>query len=144
MEVTDKWPTAPGGAPVGMSMDPAHRRLFIGCRKPQKLVVMSAESGKVLADLPIGDGVDATQFDGDAFASCRDGTLAVARETSPGKFQIVQTIQTRLGAKTMGIDPTTHTLFLPTAEFGPEANAQPRPIPKPDSFMVLVVRPASR
>ena len=82
-----------------------------GCRKPQKLIVMSAEDGKVLADLPIGAGVDATQFDGDAFASCRDGTLAVARETSPGKFAIVQTVATRPGAKTMGLDPTTHTLY---------------------------------
>ena len=103
-----------GGSPVGMSMDPANRRLFVGCRKPQKLIVMSADDGKVLADLPIGAGVDATQFDGDIFASCRDGTLAVARETSPGKFAIVQTVTTKQGAKTMGLDPTTHTLYLPT------------------------------
>ena len=106
MKVIDKWSTAPGGSPVGMAMDVARHRLFVGCRKPQKLIVMSAESGKVLADLPIGAGVDATQFDGDAFASCRDGTLAVARETSPGKFAIVQTLQTRPGARTMGLDPT--------------------------------------
>ena len=72
-----------------MAIDPVNRRLFVGCRKPQKLIVMSADDGKVLADLPIGAGVDATQFDGDIFASCRDGTLAVARETSPGKFAIV-------------------------------------------------------
>ena len=77
---------------------------------------MSADDGKVLADLPIGAGVDATQFDGDIFASCRDGTLAVARETSPGKFAIVQTLATKPGAKTMGLDPATHTLYLPTAE----------------------------
>ena len=79
---------------------------------------MSADDGKVLADLPIGAGVDATQFDGDIFASCRDGTLAVARETSPGKFAIVQTVATKQGARTMGLDPATHTLYLPTAEFG--------------------------
>ena len=142
MKVIHKWPTAPGGSPVGMSLDRVHRRLFIGCRKPQKLVVMSAEDGKILADLPIGAGVDATQFDGDAFASCRDGTLAVARETAPGKFQIVQTVETRSGARTMGLDPTTHAIFLPTAEFGRETDARSRPLPKPDSFMILVVRPA--
>jgi hypothetical protein len=139
MQVTDRWPTAPGGSPVGMSIDPARHRLFIGCRKPQKLIVMSTEGGKVLADLPIGAGVDATQFDGDAFASCRDGTLAVARETSPGKFAIVQTVKTRLGARTMGLDPKTHTLFLPTAAFSGKKDARSRPVPKPDSFMIVVV-----
>jgi DNA-binding beta-propeller fold protein YncE len=145
MKLLEKWPTAPGGAPVGMSMDPERRRLFVGCRNPQKLIVMSAEDGKVLADLPIGAGVDATQFDnGYIFASCRDGTLAVAKETSPDKFEIVQNLKTRPGAKTMAVDPMTHTVFLPTAEFGERRDARSRPIPKPESFMVLVVRPANR
>jgi len=145
MKVLDKWPTAPGGSPVGMSMDREHRRLFVGCRKPQKLIVMSADDGKVLADLPIGAGVDATQFDnGYVFASCRDGSLAVAQETSPGKFEIVQDLKTRPGAKTMAVDPTTHTIFLPTAEFGKETDARSRPIAKPGTFMVVVVRPAKR
>ena len=102
MKVVHKWPTAPGGSPVGMAIDPVNRRLFVGCRKPQKLIVMSTEDGKVLADLPIGAGVDATQFDGDVFASCRDGTLAVARETSPGKFAIVQTVATKPGRQDHG------------------------------------------
>jgi hypothetical protein len=145
MKVVDRWPTAPGGAPVGMSMDPERRRLFIGCRKPQKLIVMNAEDGKVLADLPIGAGVDATQFDnGYAFASCRDGTLAVAQETAPGKFEIFQNLKTRPGAKTMAIDPRTHTVFLPTAEFGQQTDARARPVAKPDTFMVVVVRPSNR
>src|SRR5262249_26928995 len=52
MKVVNKWSTAPGRAPVGMSMDLEHRRLFVGCREPQKLIVMSADDGKVLADLP--------------------------------------------------------------------------------------------
>jgi hypothetical protein len=142
MRVLSRWPTAPGGSPVGMSMDREHRRLFIGCRKPKMLVVMNADDGSVLAGLPIGAGVDATQFDGDAFASCRDGTLSVARETAPGKFEIVQVVKTAMGARTMGIDPLTRTLYLPTAEFLPPSDANSRPAAKPDSFMVVVVSPA--
>ncbi|MCX5757877.1 MAG: YncE family protein, partial [Candidatus Hydrogenedentes bacterium] len=141
MKVIGKWPTAPGGAPVGMSMDAEKRRLFVGCRNPQKLIVMSADDGKVLADLPIGVGVDATKFDdGYIFASCRDGSLAVARETSDHTFELVQTVKTRPGARTMGIDSKTHEVFLPTAEFEVQASAQSRPVPKPDSFMIVVVR----
>jgi hypothetical protein len=144
MKVVDKWPVAPGGSPVGMSMDRMKRRLFIGCRKPQKLIVMSADDGKVLADLPIGAGVDATRFDGDAFASCRDGTLAVARETAPGKFEIVQTVATPRGARTMDVDRMTHTIYLPTAEFGPPVESERRPQAKPGSFMVVVVSPTGK
>ncbi len=139
MKVVDKWYTAPGGSPVGMSMDVAKRRLFIGCRKPQKLIVMDANNGKVLAAFPIGAGVDATKFAGDIFASCGDGTLTVVGESTPGKFQVVQTVQTPRGARTMGVDPTTHTLYLPTAEMLPPAEGQSRPRPKPDTFMVVVV-----
>jgi hypothetical protein len=142
MKVINHWSTAPGGAPVGMSMDREHRRLFIGCRKPRKLIVMNADDGKVLADLPIGVGVDATAFDGDIFASCRDATLTVARETSPGKFEIVQTVKTELGARTMDLDPKTHTLYLPTQEYEPPPKENAMPVAKPNSFMVVVVKPS--
>jgi DNA-binding beta-propeller fold protein YncE len=139
MKMLNKWPTSPGGAPVGMSMDTAGRRLFIGCRRPQKLIVMSADDGKILAELPIGAGVDATKFAGDVFASCGDGTLSVARETAPGKFEVIQTVATPRGARTMGVDPNTRMLYLPTAEFEPPSQPQSRPRPKPDSFMIVVV-----
>jgi hypothetical protein len=140
-KVVARWPVAPGGSPVGMAIDTKTRRLFIGCRKPQKLIVMSADTGKVLSDLPIGAGVDATKVDGgQAFASCRDGSLAVASETSPGKFEIVQTVKTPQGARTMGIDPTTHKIYLPTAEFEePKPGATGRPAMKPGTFMIVVV-----
>jgi DNA-binding beta-propeller fold protein YncE len=137
-KVVARWPVAPGGAPVGMALDAVHKRLFIGCRKPQKLIVMSTETGKVIADLPIGAGVDAVKLDGgQAFASCGDGTLAVAAETAPGKWEIVQTVKTPQGARTMGIDSTTHRIYLPTAEFTTGANG--RPSAKPGTFMIVVV-----
>jgi DNA-binding beta-propeller fold protein YncE len=138
-KVLAHWPVAPGGSPVGMSMDTAKRRLFIGCRNPQKLIVMSADDGKVLADLPIGAGVDATKFDGhQAFASCRDGKLAVAGESASGKFEIVETVTTALGAKTMDVDPEAHKIYLPTAEFE-EPKPGARPVAKPGTFMIVVV-----
>jgi DNA-binding beta-propeller fold protein YncE len=138
-KVRARWPVAPGGAPVGMTIDTRNRRLFIGCRKPQKLIVMSTADGKVVADLPIGDSVDAIKLEGGAaFASCRDGTLAVAKETSPGKWEIVQTVKTPQGARTMGVDPTTHRIYLPTAEYEQRPGGG-RAAQKPNSFMIVVV-----
>jgi len=139
-KVVARWLVARGGAPVGMSIDSKQHRLFIGCRKPQKLIVMSTEDGKVVADLPIGESVDATKIDGgQAFASCRDGSLTVAAEAAPGKFEVVQTVKTRTGARTMEMDPTTHKIYLPTAEFGePRPGSKGAPT-KPDTFMIVVV-----
>ena len=138
-KVTARWSVAPGGAPVGMSMDVKKRILYIGCRNPQKLIVMSVDNGKILAALPIGAGVDATKIDGDmVFASCADGSLAVAKETSPGKFEIVQTVKTPTAARTMGVDPATHLVYLPTSEFEAAA-AGTRPRSKPGTFMIVVV-----
>jgi DNA-binding beta-propeller fold protein YncE len=136
--VVAHWSTAPGGSPVGMSMDRERRRLFIGCRNPAKMIVMSTDDGKVLADLPIGAGVDATQFDGNALASCADGTLTVVSETSPGKFEVVQTVATKPGARTMGLDSKTRAFYLPTAEFETPVG-KARPTAKPDTFMILEV-----
>jgi Mg-chelatase subunit ChlD len=78
------------------------------------MIVMSTNDGKVLASLPIGAGVDAIKLDnGEAFASCRDGSLVIATENPPGKFEIVQTVKTRVGARTMGVDSSTHTIYEP-------------------------------
>jgi len=139
-KVVERWPVAPGGRPVGMSMDSRTHRLFVGCRNPQKLIVMSTENGKVLADLPIGAGVDATKVDGaQAFASCRDGSLAVAEEKA-GKYVVAQTVKTPDGARTMGVDTTAHRIFLPTAEFEPQpAGSTSRPKAKPGTFIIVEV-----
>lgn len=137
-KVTARWPVTPGGQPVGMSMDAKTHRLFIGCRKPQKMIVMSMQDGKVEASLPIGAGVDATAVEeGQAFASCRDGSLVVIGEKA-GKLAVEQTVKTPDGARTMGVDPANHQIYLPTAAFE-AASAGGRPKAKPNSFMIVVV-----
>jgi hypothetical protein len=120
-----------------MSMDRNSHRLFIGCRNPQKLIVMNAQNGKVEADFPIGAGVDATGFyGGQAFASCRDGSLTVIG--AEDKFAVEQTVKTPDGARTMGIDSASHQIYLPTSEFE-DASAGGRPKSKPGTFMMVVV-----
>jgi outer membrane protein assembly factor BamB len=137
--VKSRWPVAPGGHPVGMSLDKKSHVLFVGCRNPQQLVVMSAENGKVLGALPIGAGVDATAVDGgQAFASCRDGSLTVASEKS-GKYEVAQVVKTAYGAKTLGVDSATHKIYLPTSEFEAPASPSSRPKAKPGTFMIVVV-----
>ena len=141
-KVLARWPVTPGGKPVGMALDKKTHHLFVGCRNPQMMIVMNAEDGKVLASLPIGAGVDATKIDGNqAFASCRDGSLAVIGEKA-GKYEIEQTVKTPLGARTMGVDSMTHKIYMPTAEFEEaKPGATGRPKAKPDTFMIVEVGP---
>jgi DNA-binding beta-propeller fold protein YncE len=139
--VVARWPVSPGGAPVGMAIDTPHHTLMIGCRKPQKMIVMSTDDGKVLSDLPIGAGVDATAVKGaEAFASCGDGTLTVVKGSPSEKFQVVQSVKTARGAKTLAIDESTGKIYLPTADFeDPKPGVSGRPKAKPGTFKILVV-----
>jgi DNA-binding beta-propeller fold protein YncE len=137
-KVVANWPVAPGGSPVGMAIDAEHERIFIGCRGPQKLIVMSTRDGKVIGDLPIGPSVDAVKVEGkQIFASTAGSQLFVAAETAPQKFEIVETVKTGEGARTMGVDASTHRIYLPTAEF--EVGPNGRRVARPGTFRLLVV-----
>jgi DNA-binding beta-propeller fold protein YncE len=147
LEVKATWSLAPGcDSPSGLAMDRKNRRLFAGCDN-QVMAVVNADTGKVIATLPIGKGVDATRFDpgtGFAFASCGEGVLTVIHEDSLDKFSLVENVPTQQGARTMELDEKTHEVFLVTAKFGPPPaptadQPRPRPAMLPDSFVVLVV-----
>jgi DNA-binding beta-propeller fold protein YncE len=145
-EVLARWPLAPCEEPSGMAIDRSKKRLFVGCGN-KLMAVVDAASGKVLATVPIGDGVDANGFDpgtGLAFSSNGEGTLTVVHEASAGKFAVLETVPTERGARTMALDEKTHRVFLATADFGPPPSPtadQPHPRPSlvPGSFRILVV-----
>jgi YVTN family beta-propeller protein len=141
LKVLDRWPVAPAKLPVTMAIDPANHRLFVGCRS-KSLLVMDSETGKMVATMPIGERVDAGAFDPETklvFCSCGDGTVSVVRQDSPDRYSAVETIKTRTGSKTMGLDPKTHKLFVPAAEFkAPAGGGRGRPVMAPGSFVVLV------
>ncbi|HEX9081051.1 MAG TPA: PQQ-binding-like beta-propeller repeat protein [Holophagaceae bacterium] len=139
-KVTARWPLAPGESPSALAMDPESRRLFAGCHN-QKLVVLDADTGRVVTSLPIGRGVDAARFDagtGLLFVACGDGTTTVIRATSKDHYEVVDTLKTRVSARTLELDPATHDLYLPFADVKPNP-AGGRPSLVPGTFAVLVV-----
>jgi YVTN family beta-propeller protein len=120
LKVEQRWPTSPCASPSSMAIDPANRRLFLGCRS-KVMAVMNADTGQVITALPIGDHVDATAFDVETrliFNSNGEGTVTVIRQDSPDKYSVVETVKTLPRAKTSALDPKTHRLFLSTAESG--------------------------
>jgi hypothetical protein len=141
LTVTHHWPLAPCKSPSGLAMDLKTRRLIAGC-DDKVGVVVNADTGKVIAKLTIGDGVDANAFDPGtdyAFASNGEGTLTVIHEDSPDKFTVIDNVPTKKSARTMGLDTKTHNIFLPAADFDPPAPGERRGKMKPGSFVILVV-----
>ncbi len=132
--------------PSGLAIDTDKHRLFAGCGN-KVMAVVDSTSGKTIAKLPIGQGVDACDFDpatGFAFASTGDGHLTIVKESSPGTFSVVQTVATQPSARTMTLDTKTHRAYLPAAKFAPApppTPGAPRKWPSmlPNTFVVLVV-----
>jgi len=142
-KVINTWPLAPGKGPSGLAMDRATMRLFAGC-DGNKLVVMDATNGKVMATLPIDDECDAVGFDvklKTVYSSNGEGTLTIIRELSPDKFVVAQVLKTQKGARTNSVDQFTHKIYLPTADFAPKDPKSFRPQTIPGTFRVLVVTP---
>jgi hypothetical protein len=134
--------------PAGLALDPKNHILFAACRNPASMVILDANTGKVITSVPIGAGVDGAGFDAktmEAFSSQGDGTLTVVKESSPSSFAVEQTLQTQPTGKTMTIDSKTNQIYIIAAEFGPPPTPPPaggrggRGAMVPDSFSILVV-----
>jgi DNA-binding beta-propeller fold protein YncE len=141
LRILNRWSLAPGESPSGMTIDPVHRRLFVGCRN-RKLVVMDSDTGKVVTTVAIGDGVDANRFDPETnliFSSNGDGTLTIVHEDSADVYSVMANVPTRRGARTMELDLKTHRVYLVTAQLGPQPT-QPHTPPDmvPGTFELLV------
>ena len=99
--------------------------------------------------VPIGAGVDGCAFDETAqlaFASCGEGITTIAKEETPEKLSVVQTLKTERGARTMALDPKTHRIYLPSAQFQPPPSPSPgaspaRPTIVPNTLKLFVYGP---
>ena len=143
--VTGTWSLPGCHEPAGLAIDTGHHRLFVGCHNRALLVVDSGQ-GRVVATLPIGEGVDANAFDaasGLAFSSQGDGTLSIVKEESADTFSVQQTATTQHGARTMALNPNNHRVYLVSADFeetpATTGHQRPRRVMKPNSFALLVM-----
>ena len=141
-QVSATWPLPGCDEPASLALDAASHHLFVGCHN-KTLLVVDADSGKTVASVGIGDGVDAGAFDAGrrlAFSSQGDGSLSIVQGEGT-HYRLVQTVQTQAGARTLALDAKHHRVFLVTAEFEAPAPgaSSPRRAPKPESFSLLVV-----
>ena len=119
--VSRRWPTAPCKQPVSMAIDTKDHRLFSGCRSGV-LAVSDYRNGRTITTLPIGMGVDGAGYDaatGDVFATNADGTLTVIHQDSAERYHVVGSVMTPTGSRNMGLDATTHRIYVAAATFAP-------------------------
>ncbi len=131
MTVLASWPLAPCEGPTGIAYDRATDRIFAGCGKMS--VVLDAKTGKVVATIANGDGVDALGWDPVQkliyIPAGRDSNVTVVRQDGPDKYTVVATVSTMRGAKTISVDTQKHIAYLFQPEYGPPPAGTPPPQP---------------
>lgn len=146
MKVTHTWPLKDCEDPTGLAMDVAHRRLFSVCQN-NNMAVTDADSGKPIANVPIGDGPDGAAFDPQrqlVFSSNGgSGTLTVVHEDSADHYSVLANVPTQKSARTLALAPGGD-IYLSAAQFGPRPkpgadNPRGRPPLVSGSFTILVV-----
>ena len=157
MKVTAHYPFGDKGRCNGLALDNKNRVLFAACatsgnppaQPPQPMmVILSAEDGRILTDLPLAGASDGAVFNPstmEVFSTRGNGTLTIVKEKSPTSFEVEQNLDTMNGARTITFDPKTNHLFTMSQERGPAPTAAPgvgRPpqgAPVPGSFTILMV-----
>ncbi len=145
LTVKAHYPMAGCEGPSGMAADFAHGRIFSGC--DGVVAVTDSKTGRAVARITIGDGVDANRFDpatGLIFSSNGESAnLTIAHQDSADKYTILDNIPTANGARTMELDPKTHRVYVVSADRRPGTptaeQPKPRPVTVPGTFRLLVL-----
>ena len=131
LKVVASWPLAPCEGPTGIAYDRATDRIFSGCGKTS--VVVDPASGKIVATIANGDGVDALGWDAADkliyIPAGRDSNVTVVHEDAPDRYHVLATVATMRGAKTITVDPVKHVAYLFQPEYGPPPPGSPAPAP---------------
>jgi DNA-binding beta-propeller fold protein YncE len=97
------WPLADAAANFPMALDGVHHRLFVGTRRPAKLLVYDTDSGKVAAAVPIGGDVDDLFYDSKRqriYAICGEGVVNIVEQRDVNQYVAAGEVKTAPGART--------------------------------------------
>ena len=136
--VVKSFPLTPCEGPTGLAIDKVHQRIFTVCRKNKGMTVLDISTGKEVATLPIGAGVDAISYDvqtGLIVCSNGDGTATIIHQDDADKYSVIQTLTTSWKAKTHAFDAQTKKLYFSCFDMKPDNKTR-----IPDSFKVLVYK----
>ena len=114
-QVIARWPLKDDEANFPMALDEASKRLFIVCRKPAKLLVIDADSGKLIASEPTCGDADDVWIDAKndrVYVSGGEGFVSVHQHAHRVHWPQTRKIPTRAGARTSFFDPDAGKLYV--------------------------------
>ena len=103
MTVTSTWPITTARANYPMSLDEANHRLFVGCRRPAKVLVLDTASGKERSSFDIVGDTDDLFYDAARkrlYVSGGDGFIDVVQDEGGNRFSRIAHLATAAGART--------------------------------------------
>ena len=144
-KVVAEWPMAGCEEPSGLDMDRQAGHIFAACGNKQ-MAIVDAKTGKLIATVPTGDGSDGLAFDPRAklaVTSNGEGNMSFVGQRD-GKYALIENVPTKKGARTITFDASTGQMLTVTADLGPAPKPSPenprgRPMPLPNSFVVIAV-----
>jgi len=127
MNVLSSWPLDSCEGPTGIAYDRFTNRIFSGCSKMS--AVVNPGTGKIVATIRNGEGVDALGWDPSEkliyIPAGRDSNVTIVHEDSPDRYRVVATVTTMTGAKTISVDTVKHVAYLFQPQYGPSAPDAP-------------------
>jgi DNA-binding beta-propeller fold protein YncE len=103
MKVTATWPLTTATANYPMALDEANHRLFIGCRRPAKVLVLDTTTGEQTTSFDIVGDTDDLFYDGARkrlYVSGGEGFVDVIQDEGANMFTRVVHMATAAGART--------------------------------------------
>ncbi len=114
-EIIAKYPVKMAGEFHPLALDEANHRMFVGCRKEPKVVVMDTETGKEITSVTIPGDIDDLVFDAKRkklYATCGEGFIAVIKQLGADSYEAGEKIPTAKGAKTSHFNPEQDRLYV--------------------------------
>jgi DNA-binding beta-propeller fold protein YncE len=109
------WPLKGAGANFPLALDEANHRLFVGCRRPARLLVYDTARGTQTVALEIGGDADDVFYD-DArhrlYIACGDGRVEVLEVRGPDTYRSLGHVATAPGARTCLYVPDLGRLYV--------------------------------
>ncbi len=103
MKVLATWPVSGAKANYPMALDEANHRLFVGCRRPAKVLVYDTSSGKETGAFDIVGDTDDLFYDATRkrlYVTGGEGYVDVVQDEGANRFVRMERIPTASGART--------------------------------------------
>ena len=118
-----RWKLTAAADNFPIALDETNDRLFVGCRRPARLLVLNSASGEVVANVRACGDTDDLFYDyanGEIYLSGGAGCISVFKRTNSDSYKRFCTITTPAGSRTSLFVPTDRTPYVAVPHRGPQ------------------------